>query len=549
MAQGFTEKGLSGSPRERFLIWDLLFLVLAAAYAFLAYEGDLELSGRGAIIDSDLQTYAQGMVGAASRENFALDPVLAAPTPANSIPNIERMLAQALSPAGEWAVGLLRAGAVAIFLFYAGWYILGRWLYRAPSLAAMLAIASGITVWIGWGTFWGATHSDPVPRVFFAALMPLLLLTGFMALRRAWLRPLAMLACGLAIWAHGVSALNCGAMLFVSYLLLPARDQTLRTHIINLALCLCAFFTPVLIFLWPSLVQGGSFSEDELAIFRELFNLRWHEDYGNFGARLRRFFSFSNQAWPILLGGLAGWIAILTKGSQREKILCKVAPCYLLALLATTLFCWLESAFAPALGRLPMGHELVRGLRFLVPVAWLLAIGGLGCLLGPGLRRVFLCALLVLAAILTTDRQHVAAEYAFTRYTGIRLPLSETAAIEARQAAGMRAVLEEIEKLVPANEAIYCPQDLMQARYVSGRALIHSFKDGYAHYYNRDLDRSAKWLELERIAGKSREGFVEAWLASDADWLLCAANADKASLRQHGNIVLEKNGWLLVRRK
>ena len=71
----------------------------------------------------------------------------------------------------------------------------------------------------------------------------------------------------------------------------------------------------------------------------------------------------------------------------------------LLALVAT--FSWLESLLAPRVGRLPMAHEFVRGLRYLLPLAWIM-IGGVLGILWPrfaGWLRTGFCVLAVVLAL------------------------------------------------------------------------------------------------------------------------------------------------------
>lgn len=533
-----------GRRDSGFAFCDFAFLFLAAAFAWLVFRGIVPFSGFGAVLDSDLQTYAQGMAGAALQGHFAADPAIHAASPANSIPNLERMLGEALAPPGEWAAGLLRAGAIAIFVFYAGWYILGRRIYDSPALSALLSVVCGVTVWVGWGTFWGITHSDPIPRVFFAAIMPFLLLLGIEAISRPNLRPIAMFACGLAIWVHGVSALNCGAMIFTAFMFIPAKEAKPAAHCANLFLCLIAFFVPVLIFLWPSLRQKP-LSQEDLALFQELFALRWHEDYGKFGERMASFFSFSGPVFPILAGGLAGWLVVIFKGSGREKLFCKMAPCFLLALFCVAGFCWLETWLAPRLGRAPMGHELVRGMRFLVPVAWILIVAGVGCVTGKKSRRLLLVCAVVAVLAISHDRQYAAARYAFDRLAGLK----SACASEANHAQAMRALFEKIRRVVPEGEAVYSPEDAMQIRYISQRPLAHSFKDGYAHFYNRDAKGARKWLKLEKLSRSGTDGYLKAWRESGAPWLFCRDTADKASLLPLGEIALDENGWLLVRKR
>ncbi len=526
--------------------WDAIFLVCAAIYAYLAFRGIIPISAAGASMDSDLMTYAQGMAGEARPCLFHADPVLHSESAANSIHNIERMLATWLAPSGEWAFGLLLAGSCCIFVFYAAWYCFGRWLMGSPALAAMLALASGITVWTGWGTFWGIAHSDPLPRVFFGALMPLLLWLATPGLRKPFLRPIAMAMAGLLILAHGVSALNCGAMLFMAFCLIRQPGQSPKAHILNLVCCLAAFLTPVLIFLWPSLFQAQKFAPEDLAMFQEVMALRWHADFGSFAGRMREFFSPFGMVFPVLAGGLAGWLAAMFKGSRRERDFCRMCPCFILALLLVSVFCWLETTYACKLGRVPMGHELVRGMRLLIPVAWVCIICGIGCLFGVWGRRIILGMALGLTLVFTVDRQYMAAQYAVTLLAGLPTPLAAEAENEKRQAEKLRDLMEAVKNTVPEGEAIYSPEELMQVRYISLRPLAHSFKDGYVHFYNKDAAAARKWLRLEKLKKSERHGWLKAWEASEAPWLLIkATNADNAV--PDDAIVLRKNGWILAK--
>lgn len=531
------------------LPWDLIFFLAAGVYAWLAYRGILPLSGYGACMDSDLMTYAQGMAGESHPELFGADPVLARSSAANSIHNLERTLAGWLAPPDQWASGLLAAGAICIFVFYAAWYMFGRWLLESPSLAAILAVTCGVTIWVGWGTFWGIAHSDPVPRVFFGALMPLLLYACLQAMRRPWLRPVSMGLTGMFIWVHGVSALNCGAMFFTAFALLPAQRSGLRAQLGNLCLCLLAFFVPVLIFLWSSLFQPEDMTPDKLAVFHELMDLRWHEDYSGFWERLRDFFSPFGDVFPVLAGGTTGWLVTLFRGNDKERLFCKMCPCFALALFLVAAFCWAETYFSLRYGRLPMGHELVRGLRFLVPLSWICIAAGVGCLAGRCLRRAALGTALACAILIPTDRQYMAAQYALSKYTGLPLPLAVKAEEEQEKATKLHEFLTETQKIVPTGEAVYAPQDAMQIRYIALRPLVHSFKDGYAHFYNKDYAGSARWLALEKLARSRPNGWITAWAESGAPWLIGPETLIKENIGNlPGQIVLEKDGWILAHR-
>ncbi|GKG93660.1 hypothetical protein CE91St38_16680 [Desulfovibrionaceae bacterium] len=552
MLQTFAPASAQGGPARRYRLWDLLALALAACYAWAALQGVLSISVGGAQLDSDLATYAQGMAGADHPELFVLDPVLRAVTPANSIWNLERFTARLLTPGNDYVVGLFRAGALAIFIFYAGWYLLGRWLFGSPGPAFLLALLAGVTVWVEWGTFWGIAQSDPVPRVFFAALWPFLLLGALAAQERPLLRPPAMLAAGLCMWVHGISALNTGAMFFLAFALHRPQGQSLVAHLVNCVFCLVLYFIPVLAFLWPSLTQTHAFSAADMAVFQELFNLRWQEDYGRLGERLAHLVSFSSPMLPLLCGGFAAWLIVRRRGGMRARRLAAMCPAFVLALVLVVLFSWAESRLAPEFGRLPLGHELVRGLRFLVPLSWLMIVAALACF-RPRLSRAgrLLLAGGVTSAVLllSQDRQYMAAQYAVSQATGLPLPLLDDAREAMRGAAAYREALDRLARLVPPGVPVFSDSDAMAVRYLAQRPLVHSFKDGYIFFYNKDVQGSRTWLRYNALMQRGPTGYIDAWLASGVPWLLSGRPRDKALLEPYGDVLWENGGWLIARRR
>ncbi|MDR3357503.1 MAG: hypothetical protein LBN96_01325 [Desulfovibrio sp.] len=293
---------------------DALFFVLAAVCALAALWGILPISAGGAVMDSDLGCYAQNMAGERHREMFRADPLLHDKTPANSLQNLETAMAGLFTPGDNYALGLFRAGALCLFVHYMSYYILGRFLFGAPSIACLLSFLMGIAVWFNFGTFWGAGFSDPTPRVFFAAIWPLLLAGALYALDRPFWRPPAMLACGACIYVHAISALDFGCMLFMAFLLRRADGMRYGAHLANLTVSLALFFIPVLFFLWPSLGQERAFTPEELTIFQELFALRFRADHGNLLERLVSHIRFDSDTLPLLCGGGAAFAVTANMG-------------------------------------------------------------------------------------------------------------------------------------------------------------------------------------------------------------------------------------------
>ena len=97
-----------------------------------------------------------------------------------------------------------------------------------------------------------------------------------------------MFLTGLSIWVHGVSALNCGAMFF--YGLCPFKTRGTGPGALWLALRSAFSFSCLFsAFSGHPLMQARNFSQEELAVFHNLFDLRWAADYSNSGSQAPAF--------------------------------------------------------------------------------------------------------------------------------------------------------------------------------------------------------------------------------------------------------------------
>lgn len=533
---------------SRFWLCDFIFACAAALYAFLAMEGIALISGGGAVLDSDLATYAQTIAHSLYPANFISDPVLAGKSPAVDIDNLLSFIAMLVQSDDPPGLALLRSGAISIFIFYCGWYALGRWLFKSPALSALLAVICGITIWIEFGTFWGINHSDPVPRSLFAAFFPLLLLLALAAASKPSLRPVVMFLTGCGMWVHGVSALNCGAMFYCFFLFYKPEKASIESHLFNTAFSLLAFLLPIVIFLAPSFTGGKKLTPDELELFHTVFNLRWRLDYANAPQKLLRLITTFNPWSALALAGVCSWPFALYAGNPREKLLAKAYPCFILAMGLVALFSFAEFHYSPALGHIARGHELVRGIRFLIPLSIIM----MGICLDRFIPRLILLPAIAISILLvlifTVDRQYAAAQYALAQHLDISLPLVKTAENERQAAEKIRRLLEVAREIIPVGESVFVEDENLAMRHFALRPLAYAFKDGYIFYYNKDAAGAANWLKTGQLFSQKPDGLIQAWLFTKAPWLICRANIDTTRLEKFGIIEREFDGWLFVKR-
>lgn len=540
---------MTSLSKLRGILADVLFLALALGLSLAAVHGNIELSGHGAVLDSDLSTYTASMAAQEHRELFPNDPVLHNATSHNSFVNASSILAKPFLEGVGYADAMLKGGGISIFAFFALWYLLGRFLFGSVSLATLLALVEGITCWVGYGTFWGVLHSDPVPRVFYAAIWPLFLLGAMAALRRPSLKPLMMLLAGVSVWCHGISAIATGAMLFCGFALLKSRDVPLKRH---LGLCLAgllAFFVPIAAFLAVSTAHRGPMSTDELAVMQELLRVRYVADYSAIWGDLASFLGEYTIRFPLFPLALAGIWLIRKKGDERLHSLTALYGPFVLGMAGVFLFSVFEGWLAGKMEQLPLGHELVRDVRFLIPLAWLAIVGGIACLVRERMfaRRALVAVAAVLLFLGTPDRQFLAALHAL--HLDWATPYRETIIEEARNGEIRAEVFQALKELTRPRDLVACSRSELAIRYLSLRQLVHAHKDGANIFYDRDPDAARQWLRHNAMMEANPTGYVDVWLDSGAPWLLSDRPEDRKLLADHGDIVWEKYGWLIVRRR
>ena len=277
-------------------LWDLTFLTVIAGYVLFGLWGVNILSSDGLNISSDLCCYVQNLAGELQRHLFALDPLLAVPTTANSIISLESTLAKILQPGNDIAQAMLRAGAVGVFIHYAGCYYLGRRLWQSPAIAALFALLTGITTWISFGTYWGFGSGDITPRVFYAALFPFLLAATLSSLDKPQLRPLILFASGCGMYLHSISSLVVSCMLFTVFFFHRAKGDNLLRHGMWLLLSLAAWSLPTLAYLGSSIKSATPLSAHDLAVLQQVFDRRFIEDEGSLGHRLLSHFPYGSDS-------------------------------------------------------------------------------------------------------------------------------------------------------------------------------------------------------------------------------------------------------------
>ena len=538
---------------SRTFLADCLFVFLAGLFCLSALNGTLEINPRAVNIDSDLQWYAQILETARHPEAFAADPVAPLLPQDPGVPNLLTDLAGWLGPTDHAPTNLLYVGSLAIFLHFLAYYALGRWLFGYPSLAAVLSLLMSITVYWAYGTFWGNLHSDPVPRIFFAVLWPLLMALSCVAVRRTALRPLVLLLTGCAINVHTVSTLMFGPMLLMGFALLP-QGQAWSRHAKQWLLGACCYLLPVAIYIWWLL--GGLLSEphDE-ALFAQVRAFRFEEDFQNLWQSLRDVLASYTLAQPVLPAGIACWLLAWKNRArlpERVQSLLALAPGLVLGMIGMCVLCAAEIWLTSVLGRNNFSQEILRGTRFLVPLSWLMAASAL-CLAWPklpGLLRAGLAASFALCLLLfAQDKQVLAARHHAAEASGIAwLDTAEGRKMALDGALQMEA-LAALQKNIRPGELVFSDSEFMAVRYAAHCPMAPGFKDGNIIYYAKEPSIARRWVDMQRVMASSPKGWIAVWKDGEAPLLLTRRTDCREELLSSGAMLFENASYLLLRRR
>ena len=531
---------------------DGLFILLAALFCLAALYGTLSMNPRAINIDSDLQWYAQILEARLHPEAFVADPVVALFPYEPGVPNLLTDLAEWLAPTDHAPTNLLYVGNIGVFLHFCLYYLLGRWLLNRPSLAAILAILMSITVYWAYGTFWGNLHSDPVPRIFFADLWPLLLMGACHAVRATTLRPFVLFFTGCAISVHTVSTLMFGPMLLMAFLLLP-QGRPWRKHVGQWLCCAICYALPVALYLWWLLGGMLSTPSDE-TLFAEVRAFRFDEDFQDLWLSLRDVLLQYSVEQPILPVGLLCWYLAWKKRARlsgRLQSLLALVPGMVLGMAGMCVVCAVEIWLASRLGRNNMSQEILRGTRFLVPLSWLMVTAALALVWPrlPGLvRGGAALGFAVCLCLFAQDKQVLAARHCVAEMTELDCVDTIQAREQVRAAALQMEALSNLGRHIRPGELVYSNNDLMAVRYVAHCPMSPVHKDGNIIYYAKQEDIARRWVAMQRTVKADPTGWIRVWEENDAPLLLTRNVESRAALLRFGDILFENAHWMILRR-
>ena len=553
------------------LLFDLAFALAALAFALLVHHTAISPeSGGTRYIDSDAQQHAAFAAALDYPEAFVRDPLLADANNFGWYKSIHVPFLRWLAQGKDYGLAYASLTGIHQFAHLVGFYLLGLCCIRQRWLAACFAVAVSLEFWFGWGgAFWGSLRAAaPLPSVSYAALFSLLCAAMLAARRRYQFWPLIFLGMGALVHVHAISALGMGfAMWLGLWHFRPEAFSRKRhlTHMFLAGVCFVLPATPFIINYLGYFATGelNRLSPDDMIFLRTVAEYRLEYIYSHFWQQLRHFVIQMLTQPPLLPAALFGGWAVYRYGTDRERDLLPLLALWTLGIVLTVAAYALDQEVARRLGRLPVGGEMVRGIRFIPFFFFLATFMGISVFWDAGVlqarfawarRLPVVFAALCLALFLLQG--------AVQPILFLVLPPSAAQAAARAKDRANGELIRALDELTPPGSKIFLENGDYLVRYAALRNLAFSHKDGAILMYGKNLPGLRDWYPIALALGNPGNlGFVdktpraaskpeillECAHKTDSDYLVFAAPAHLPLLQKAGEILWNNSHYVMLR--
>jgi len=274
-----------------------------------------------------------------------------------------------------------------IFIHQLGFYWLGLALTRNRLLIILFLLFINAYVGIPHDEFWGIEYSL-LPRIMFQALLPYLILFALVwrdkPKRWIWL----MVGSGLLVYVHSVSTPPWGFAIWLGLWLNHPHDWSIPkrfTVMFGLGVVFLATITPFGLNYWFNGAGGRIVFDIDLIMQISGERLTGYYDPISFAEQtFARYQDALRLEWVVIIS-----IVYYVFGqAQQRRLIFHLWVWSVGLILVTVGINWADHAIAERLGRIPLQIDLIRGLRYLVPLILIVPIIGISSALLTSKRSI-----------------------------------------------------------------------------------------------------------------------------------------------------------------
>jgi hypothetical protein len=399
-----------------------------------------------------------------------------------------------------------------------GYYLLGSIIFKNRFWAVIFSLIVFISVSLNLGESWGLM-ADMIPRFLFQSLLPFLLTAVIRWGKnpKAW--PWLMAATGLLVYAHPVSLPVWGLAVLLSLWVLspavPFKQKIMRLLVASLLfLCVITPFTIGYLF-------NTTFGSHDAVNYEEILTImrkRFIAGFVDLGVGYKDFIKiailsdwFTSLIWVfVFIGGIG---LFLLQRKSENKILLVLAAWWISVLIVGVLIPVADHGLANALKRMPLEVDLIRSIRYAIPLLLLSALYLLSefrLILGKKIdikirhvvTPVFICLglLLLIGWVMRNGFfQNPALLQSARCWKSGQLVCPFPDEDEFQQQIDL---LNAVKADTPFGSRIMASADLSELvfRYFALRPLVYSYKDGGSLIYTNHAELLIWWRQFQEIS-------------------------------------------------
>jgi len=526
-------KGFSGFTSPGVNRWDWLAIVIFIVYAGWYFLGRLEANYPVVILSGDGGNIASYAAALDHPDWFKNDPALGDSNNIGIYATIHIPLIRALNRlTGDYGLAYTWLVFPETFLQLLGFYILGRVLFKNRFWSFLLAFLTAMMVInIGLGEIWGVWR-DALPRVTFQSVLPFLLALVLVWKDHPGRWPWLMVIAGLLVYLHPISAPAWGFAVWLSLWLLQPKGWTWRRRVLVMAGLGILFVIPVI----PYAIKYLSYNlRGQAADYTTVMTvLQTYSPANLLNAPAALGIFMWNMTRSLLLpvalvGFVITWLVNKDDLTPVKVVLLWAAGIFIISILVPSV----ERMVEQQLHILPLETELVRCLRYLVPLLllfWLWPLAALAPrLANPHARRALISLGIILFGFwAATNRPDVSAMLrVVTCISKARLICVSDRPID-ELISTLRSQTQPGEGVLFFNQDPAITSQTLSVRYAALRPLVYTFRDsGILGYADRSalpvwLETTERWESLQAMTDPRErlDRLIPLALSLKADYLV-----------------------------
>lgn len=371
---------ISNSHRRTKLLNITDMLVLAG---FLLYAGLYFLSRWGGLSPSilvDKTGDAGALLSYAAAldapQQFANDQILAPTNQMFSYNGIYLPYIRAVAKmTGDYALAFLTLLPLCFFMQLTSFYLLGKELFKNRFWALLLSVLTAVPIVYGFWDSWGLAY-DPLPRFLFQSIVPFFLLaaTKWSSTPKKW--PWLMLATSLLFFIHVISTPAIAFMLWGGFFLYLPKTWKLSKKLLFQLINGLVFTIPFGLFVLlsettPGITTASGATYAEIMQYLKV-NFIGFLDIKNSLLLYLKVLNYYFLLIPAIFGIVVIYLAKAQRELRTNLILIWLGSCLVISILIPAL----EHAIEQAVAIPPLQFDLVRNLRYSIPLLEIIGISG-----------------------------------------------------------------------------------------------------------------------------------------------------------------------------